>query len=147
MGLDAVADGVLVVDPLGKVVSFNQNFLSLLKIPEELTGIGSDSPVLMKYIQDSLEDPDDFSQKIAAMSSDHGITCQGTIRATRRGRYFLVFPARKTGNTLSGRIWDFCDISEQTGPGLQLATVTEQHSKPQKKNYTPFAKNWKKRRS
>src|SRR4030042_1301806 len=60
VGLDVVADGVLVVDPWGKIVAFNQNFLSLLKIPDELTGVGSDSPVLLKYIRDQLGDPDDF---------------------------------------------------------------------------------------
>jgi PAS domain S-box-containing protein len=126
LGLDAVADGVLVVDPCGKVVAFNQNFLSLLKIPEELTGIGSDSPVLLKYIQDRLEDPDDFSRKIAAMSSDPGITCQGTIHAQEGQVFSWSSQARKTGDTISGRIWSFHDISERTRTGLHLATVTEQ---------------------
>ncbi len=126
LGLDVVADGVLVVDPCGKVVAFNQNFLSLLKIPDELTGVGRDSPVLLKYIRDQLEDPDDFSRKIAAMSSDPGITCQGTIHA-QEGRVFSwSSQARKTGDTISGRIWSFRDISEHTLTGIHLATVTEQ---------------------
>ena len=126
LGLDAVADGVLVVDPWGKIVACNQNFLSLLKIPEELTGIGSDSPVLLKYIQDQLGDPDDFSRKIAAMSSDPGITCQGTIHAQEGQVFSWSSQARKTGDTISGRIWSFRDISEHTRTGIHLATVTEQ---------------------
>jgi len=126
LGLDAVADGVLVVDPWGKIVAFNRNFLSLLKIPEELTGIGGDSPVLLKYIQDRLGDPDDFSRKIAAMSSDPGITCQGTIHGQEGQVFSWSSQARITGDTISGRIWIFRDISEHARTGLHLATVTEQ---------------------
>jgi PAS domain S-box-containing protein len=124
--LDAVAEGVLVVDPDGKITTFNQNFLSLLKIPGDLTGIGNDSPVLLKYIQDQLEDSGDFSRKIETMSTDPGITCQGTIHV-RDGQVFAWSSrARKTGDTISGRIWSFRDISEQNRTGLQLATVKEQ---------------------
>ena len=136
LGLDAVADGVLVVDPWGKIVAFNQNFLSLLKIPEDLTGIGSDSPVLLKYIQDRLGDPDDFSRKIAAMSSDPGITCQGTIHAQEGQVFSWSSQARKTGDTISGRIWSFRDISEHARTGIHLATATEQ-AQSRRRRITP----------
>ena len=126
LGLDVVADGVLVVDSFGKIVAFNQNFLSFLKIPEELIGIGRDSPVLLKYIRDQIGDPDDFSKKIAAMSSDPGITCQGTIYCKKGQVFSWSSQARKTGDTISGRIWSFCDISEHARTGIQLTTVTEQ---------------------
>ena len=124
--LDAVAEGVLVVDPRGKITTFNQNFLSLLKIPEELTRTGNDSLILLKYIQDHLEDPDDFSRKIETMTSDPGITCQGTIHVKEGQVFTWSSQARKTGDTISGRIWSFRDISDQNRTGLQLATVKEQ---------------------
>jgi len=126
LGLDVVADGVLVVDPFGKIVAFNQNLLSLLKIPEVLIGIGRDSPVLLKYIRDQLGDPDDFSKQIAAMSSDPGITCQGTFSCKKGQVFSWSSQARKNGDTISGRVWSFCDISEHARTGIQLTTVTEQ---------------------
>ncbi len=124
--LESVAEGVLVVDPFGKIATFNQNFLSLLKIPGELTSIGSDSPILLKYIQDQLEDPDDFSKKIENMSSDPEITCQGTIHGKEGQVFIWSSQAQKTGDTISGRIWSFRDISDQNKTGLQLTTVKEQ---------------------
>jgi PAS domain S-box-containing protein len=124
--LESVAEGVLVVDPYGKITTFNQNFLSLLKIPGDLISIGNDSPILLKYIQDQLEDPDDFSKKIETMSSDPAITCQGTIHAQEGQVFIWSSQALKTGDTISGRIWSFRDISDQNRTALQLATVKEQ---------------------
>jgi PAS domain S-box-containing protein len=124
--LDAVAEGVLVVDHYGKIVTSNQNFISLLKIPGDLTGIGNDSPVLLKHIQDQLEDSGDFSRKIETISSDPGITCQGTIHGKEGQVFSWSSRAQKTGDTISGRIWSFRDISDCNRTGLQLATVKEQ---------------------
>ena len=124
--LESVAEGVLVVDPFGKIATFNQNFLSLLKIPEELTSIRCDSPILLKHIQDQLEDPDDFSKKIETITRDPGITCQGTIHVKEGQVFIWSSQAQKTGDTISGRIWSFRDISDQNKTGLQLATVKEQ---------------------
>ncbi len=77
--LESVAEGVLVVDPLGNIVGFNQNLPGLAEIPADLAGIGSDSSSLLKYIQDKLEDPGDFARKTEMITSDPGIACQGGI--------------------------------------------------------------------
>jgi PAS domain S-box-containing protein len=124
--LDAVAEGVLAIDPQGKIIGFNQNFQSLLKIPEELMGIGGDSPVLLKYIRDHFDETDDFSKKIAPTSTEPGITCQGTIHSKEGQIFSWSSRPQKTGDTPGGRIWTFLDITDQTCTGVQLATVKEQ---------------------
>jgi len=124
--LESVAEGVLVVDPGGKITAFNRNVLSLLKIPEELVRTGTDSRNLLDSIQDHLEDPDDFSRNIEIMSSDPGSTCQGMMNFKEGQVFFWSSRAQKTGDTTSGRIWNFRDISEQIETGLHLATVKEQ---------------------
>jgi len=124
--LESVAEGVLAVDPCGKITACNQKFLSLLKIPGELARTGSDSPILLKYIQDHLEDPDDFSRKIADISSDPAITCQGTIHDKEGQVFTWSSRAQKTGDTTSGRVWSFLDISDHDRTGQQLATVKDQ---------------------
>jgi PAS domain S-box-containing protein len=124
--LNAVAEGVLVADPRGKIVTCNQNFRSLFKIPDEMARTSSDAPALLEYIKDQLEDPGDFSRIIADVSSDPGITCQGTIR-TREGQVFSWSSrARGTGDAISGRIWCFCDTREHHETGRHLAMVTDQ---------------------
>ena len=124
--LECVAEGVLVVDPEGKITAFNQNFLSLLKIPEELAGTGSDSPPLLEYIRDHLEDPEDFSRKIEIITGDPTITCQGTIHLKEGQVFTWSSRAGTTGETPGGRIWTFLDISDLTRTGQQLATVKDQ---------------------
>ena len=124
--LESVAEGILAVDPTGNIVGFNQNLPALAEIPADLAGIGSDSSILLKHIRDRLEDPGDFARKTEMMSSDPGITCQGTVRL-KDGQVFLWSShARKTGDSLTGRIWSFRDISDLTRAERQLATVTGQ---------------------
>jgi len=126
--LESITEGVLVVDRDGKITIFNQNFLSLLKIPKDLVSIGKDSRILLKYIQDQLEDSDDFSEKIEDIISDPIITCQGAIRV-KEGQAFSWFSrAQNTGDTIIGRMWSFQDISDQNKTELQLITVKEQLS-------------------
>jgi PAS domain S-box-containing protein len=126
--LESVVDGVLVVDCQGKITTFNQNFVSLLKIPKELLSISNDSRILLKYIQDQLEDSDDFSKKIEDITSNPKITCRGAVHVME-GQVFSWFSqAQKTGDTLIGRIWCFRDISDQNKTELQLVTVKEQLS-------------------
>jgi len=124
--IESVAEGVLTVDSRGKITAFNQNFLSLLKIPEDLAGTGTDSTPLLEYIQDHLEDPEDFSRKIGTVSSDLTITCQGTIHVKEGQVFSWSSRAQKTGDTTSGRVWIFQDISDHTRAVHQLTTVKDQ---------------------
>ncbi len=126
--LESIDEGVLVVDCDGKITTFNQNFLSLFKIPKELVSISKDSRTFLKYIQDQLENSDDFSKKIEDITSDPIITCQGVIRVNE-GLVFSWFSrAQAIGDIIIGRIWNFRDISDQDKTELQLITVKEQLS-------------------
>jgi len=126
--LESIVEGVFVVDRNGKITTFNQIFLSLLKIPKELLSISNDSRILLKYIQDQLEDSDDFSKKIEDITSDPEITCRGAVHS-KEGQVFSWFSqAQKIGDTLIGRIWSFRDISDQNKTELQLMTAKEQLS-------------------
>ena len=122
---EPVAEGVLTVDPFGKITAFNQRFLSLLKIPEELARTGSDSRIVLEYIQDHLEDPDDFSRKTAAVTSDPAVTCQGTIHGKEGQVFAWSSRALKTGDATSGRVWSFLDISDYDRTGQELRTVKD----------------------
>ena len=124
--LESLTEGVLIVDPTGSVAAFNQNFLSMLKIPEDLAGTGTDSRVLLKYIHDHLEDPDQWSRTLETIAGDPGITCHGTMHG-REGQVFTwSSQAWKTGETISGRTWTFNNISDYIRTGLELARVNDQ---------------------
>jgi PAS domain S-box-containing protein len=126
--LESVAEGVLVVDCDGKITIFNQNFLFLLNIPKELVNIGMDSKIPLQYIENQLEDSDDFSKKIEDITINPIITCQGSVRVKEGHALSWFSRVQKTGDSIIGRMWAFRDISDQNKTELQLITVKEQLS-------------------
>jgi PAS domain S-box-containing protein len=124
--LESLAGGVLIVDPSGTITAFNQNFLSIFQMPEDLAGPGTGSQVLLKYIQDQLEDPGEFSRTLETVAGDPGITCHGTLHGKEGQVFTWSSQAWKTGDTISGRTWTFSDISDQIRTGHELARVNDQ---------------------
>ena len=61
--LDATADGILVVDELGKVVSFNRRFSEMWRMPLERVATWSDDEAIA-FVLDQLKDPGRFVTKV-----------------------------------------------------------------------------------
>lgn len=55
--LESTADGLLVVDSVGKIVQFNQKFADMWKIPQKILSTGKDSEAL-GFVKDQLISPD-----------------------------------------------------------------------------------------
>src|ERR1035441_6788897 len=62
--LEATAEGILVVDPQGKIVSHNQRFLDLWRIPPALAVVREDS-TLLAFVESQLMDPASFRRAVA----------------------------------------------------------------------------------
>ena len=74
--LESTADGILVVDLHGRMVSWNQKFKEMWRLPEEINATGMMIAALA-FVLDQLVDPQGFLQKVrelyaqpAAESSD-----------------------------------------------------------------------------
>src|SRR5262249_50970018 len=57
--IEATADGLLVVDINGGVTAYNQRFLSMWRIPQNLARQCNDH-TLLAYVYDQLDDPEQF---------------------------------------------------------------------------------------
>src|ERR1700733_2288297 len=61
--INSTADGLLVVDRAEKIVSFNDRFVSLWKIPKEILVSRNDDAAL-SFVVNQLKNPDEFLNKV-----------------------------------------------------------------------------------
>src|SRR5262249_16639555 len=110
--IEATADGILVVDVGGKVATYNQRFLSLWHIPEELAKQRDDEK-LLTYVSDQTENPNDFLCSTRELYRNPERE-SFDIQHFKDGRVFerLSRPQR-IGDKIAGRVWSFRDVTER----------------------------------
>ena len=69
--LESTADGILVVDLQGRMLSYNRRFLDLWRIPEELTASGRDAD-LLELVVGQIRDRDAFLARVAQLYASPG---------------------------------------------------------------------------
>ncbi len=109
--LKSMTDGLLVVDPAGGVLSFNQRFLEMWRIPPQAAASARDADLLSAVLH-QLEDPTGFMQRVTELYADPEASSCDEIRLAD-GRVFdrRSEPQRLAGRSV-GRVWSFRDITE-----------------------------------
>ncbi|HEU5303343.1 MAG TPA: PAS domain-containing protein [Gemmatimonadales bacterium] len=109
--LRSMADGLLVVDPAGGVISFNQRFIEMWQIPPAAAALGRDAD-LLEAVLHQLEDPPGFLRRVAELYADPEASACDEIRLLD-GRVFDRWsePQRLAGRSV-GRVWSFRDVTE-----------------------------------
>lgn len=119
---EAAADGICLVDDIGRVVSCNQRFADMWQIPLDLLEELRKDQQLMLYILSTMQDPDEFIDKIAYLS-DHPRASTRDEILLNDGRIFERFsaPAISPQGQSHGRVWSFSDITDRKHYEQQLA--------------------------
>jgi PAS domain S-box-containing protein len=108
--LDASADGILVVDRLGDIVTFNQGFLEMWRIPPELAVQRCDQ-ALLEFVRDQLEDPPAFLQHVHELYANPDRDSFDHVRF-KDGRVFeRCSKPQRVGTAIVGRVWTFRDVT------------------------------------
>ena len=109
--LNSTLDGVYATDKDGRILMYNDIFLSLWKIPKKLVKHGADNKIL-EIINNKVEDRGKFLKRISELYSIEDDSVD--IIVLKDGRFLKRSSSSiKQDNKIMGRVWTFSDITEQ----------------------------------
>lgn len=126
--IEATGDGILVVNRTNHIISFNQNFVELWRLPESIIEQRSDAEALT-YVEDQLIDPIGFKSKIESLYADFESESFDIIEL-KDGRVFERYSKPHTTNDeIDGRVWSFRDVTKRrwTEKEAESANLAKNH--------------------
>ena len=122
--LESTADGILVVDKMGKVVSFNNKFIELWQIPESILSTRDDKK-LISYILGQLKDPEGFLKKVDELYLNDEEVSFDSIEFKDGRTYERYSQAQLFEGESIGRVWSFRNVTERRQAEAALKTSEE----------------------
>jgi len=113
--MEATIDGLLVVDEDRNVASYNERFVEMWDLPDELATEGKDEAMLEWVADHKLEHRDEFSEVVEYLYENPEETSRDEIHLSD-GRVFDRYSAPVIGDdgTYYGRLWMFRDVTESS---------------------------------
>lgn len=110
---EAVLDGLLVVDETGTIVSYNDRFVEMWGLPEDLPEQGDDHAVL-EAGRAEVENPEEFLERVEYLYEHPEKRSRDEI-VMSDGRVFDRYTTPLTGEdgVHYGRLWTFRDITQR----------------------------------
>ena len=110
--LESTADGILVVDSEGKIVVFNQRFVEMWQIPQNVVESRDDDKALA-FVPSQLTNPEAFLEKVRELYNQPELDSFDVIEF-KDGRVFERYSLpQRIGDKVFGRVWSFRDVTEQ----------------------------------
>ncbi len=121
--LESTADGILVVDVTGKILSFNQKMSDMWGIPADIFASGDDERAINAALA-KLAHPEDFMAKVVELYSNPDLASYDVLEL-KDGRIFERYSQpQRIDDVAVGRVWSFRDVTarrraEEQGRALE----------------------------
>ncbi len=110
--LESTSDGLLVVDQARRIVSYNQKFVEMWKLPPSVLESRNDNHVLT-YALSQVKTPEAFLAKVKQLYAKPEDESYDVVEC-EDGRLFERYSQpRRVGDQIVGRIWSYRDITER----------------------------------
>jgi diguanylate cyclase (GGDEF)-like protein len=117
--LESTADGILVVDREGKIVSTNRKFCKMWEIPEEIMNTKNDHAAIECVLR-QLKDPDGFVRGLGELYANPDTDVFDEIEFKDGRIYERYSIPQKSGNKVIGRVFSFRDVTDRKRLEAQL---------------------------
>jgi PAS domain S-box-containing protein len=125
--LESTADGILVVDLNGKILSFNQKMADMWEIPPEVFACGDDQLAINAALG-KLVYPDDFMAKVTELYRDPEQASYDVLEL-KDGRTFERYSQpQRIDDVPVGRVWSFRDITSRLQAAERERALTQEQA-------------------
>lgn len=112
--LDATQDGLLIVDTEGNIIQYNQAFIDIWELPEEVAESGDDERALAAAVE-KVKDPESFREKVEYLY-DHPEEESFDVIEFKDGSIIERYSKPYTlHDDIVGRVWSFRDVTDEHG--------------------------------
>lgn len=110
---EAVIDGILVVNENNEIVTYNDRFVEMWDIPDEIVEL-SDHEAALERAREMVANPESFVEEVKHLYDNPTATSRDEVRLTD-GRVFERYSAPVIGDdgTQHGRLWTYRDVTER----------------------------------
>ena len=110
--LEFTADGLLIVDRKGKIVRWNQKFVDMWKMPEDILSSYDDEKAI-NHILARLVDPEQFVAKVRNLYEQPEKSSFDQIAFLDGCVFERYSQPQRMGDNVVGRVWSFRDITSR----------------------------------
>jgi PAS domain S-box-containing protein len=121
--LESTADGLLVVDDEGRIVSFNQKMADMWGIPRAVLESRDDMRAL-SIARGKLRDPGAFITKVQALYATPDESSFDVLELTDGRTFERYSQPQRLGGRSVGRVWSFRDVTERVRAEEQERVLT-----------------------